>query len=82
MGYTQPLDSSLDFFRGYLARQILVQVYPAANDRTVRTIGWRRCLEASKKARINCSEFTLGMSTGFRDELAGLAHPLSESEEE
>jgi hypothetical protein len=74
--YTQPLDFGLDFWRGYIAGQFLTKVYPAANDNFVRSIGWRRCFEASQRARVDCSEFVSGMLTGFKDELAGLAHPL------
>jgi hypothetical protein len=80
--YKRPLDYSLDFYRGYVAGQLLAQVFPTANDRAVRTIALRRFFEANQRELVDCPEFIGGMSNGYRDELAGLAHPLSESEEE
>lgn len=80
--YPTPLGVSYSWQLGYAAGQRLTRVSYTVPDATARAIAWRRCLNINLEVRVNCDHFVDGFAQGYQDELAGLAHPVAESEEE
>jgi hypothetical protein len=77
-----PIGVSYDFILGYQGGQKLVTVSPSLDEHAILVFAWQECKEAAEEFPVKCEDFVPAFYEGYQDQLQGLAHPLSESEEE
>ena len=76
--HVTPIGVTYSWQLGYASGQRLTRIVINLPEKELRGVGWRRCHQAREEFPVDCAEFV----EGYQDQMAGLAHPVSESEEE
>lgn len=77
-----PIGISYDYLLGYHSGQQLTRISNSLTEKEVKAIGLRRYRKTRVVVTVDCTGFIAGVVDGCRDELAGLAHPVLDEEEE